>query len=137
MRKYVTAGLTTVALMAVGIGAAQAASSGSYSNLSAPGAVVTSGRYNFYADPHDCVQGSCLYYTRVSGHLSVTDGDAHLQAKSDGYGYVSIFNNDGKAELDFSKRLSPGDVRYANSFTLQLCHENWYWDDCSSRKVTR
>lgn len=101
------------------------------------GAKVTKGTYNFFYGAHGCIQGSCLYYTRVTGTLTVSKGDAHLQAKSDGYGYVMIWNKSGTATVDFAKSLSPGDVRYADKVTIQLCHEKVLWDECTSRVVTR
>ncbi|GEA84787.1 hypothetical protein CWIS_00120 [Cellulomonas sp. A375-1] len=137
MRRHIAIILTTVALTGIGAAAAQAASSGSYASISVTGATVTNGSYNFFYGAHDCVQGSCLYYTRITGTLSVTKGDAHLQAKSDGYGYVSIWDKSGTETVNFAKSLSPGDVRYADQFTLQLCHEKVLWDECKSRVVNR
>jgi len=134
MRKSIKLTLATAVMMAIGIGAAQAASpSGAFADLSVTGATMTDATYNAKYQTISCSGGTCSYWTRVGGWLKVTKGDAHLQARSAAYPYVTIFNSNGTYDAHFSKLISPGDVFYSSDVTIQLCHEKVLADECKSR----
>jgi hypothetical protein len=138
MKKFVKITLTSLAMVGMGIGAAQAANYGSFVDITVTGAKVTNGNYSFTADQFGCVGSVCRYYDRVSGRLQVTGPDAHLQVRPESYAYKTIFNEGGTYAGTFSKTFLPGDLTIGERMTVQLCHERpVIADECKSVNIYR
>ncbi|WP_409483773.1 hypothetical protein [Arsenicicoccus dermatophilus] len=124
MARLMKAGAAAAALVIAGAGMAVAATKGTITLDTK--AAHFKGAYNF---KHH-VSGP-QYATAVSGRFTNTENDhAYLQARSDGYGYVSLASLDAKGTTKVSKIIGAGDVLVAKELTVKACESHWGPDVC-------